>query len=84
MQFPLAIEDIDDDHKKLIETVNALYAAIHSGDKKSVVVDAFEEMKAYTDYHFGVLSSSLGLFTETSTMGRMLRVEHCLIFSSSG
>ena len=44
---------IDDDHKKLIDAVNALYAAIHSGGEKLIVVDAFDEMMAYTSYHFG-------------------------------
>ncbi|MBT4769426.1 MAG: bacteriohemerythrin [Rhodospirillaceae bacterium] len=45
-------EPLDEDHKKLVDTVNALYGAINSNEGKPAVIKAFEEMKAYTDYHF--------------------------------
>ena len=45
-------DTIDGQHKKLIELVNKLHQAMASGHGKEIITGVFDEMIAYTEYHF--------------------------------
>ncbi len=47
------IKTIDDQHKKLVNMVNTLYAAISSGTGKDHLGRLLDELIDYTVYHFG-------------------------------
>ena len=44
--------EIDNQHKKLIELVNRLHDAMRTGQGHETLTGIFEEVLAYTDYHF--------------------------------
>lgn len=44
---------IDEDHRKLVDRVNALIAAMESGDCGPRLADAMNELVAYSGEHFG-------------------------------
>lgn len=43
---------IDNQHKKLIDLINALHDAMKAGKAKEILGKVLGEMIAYTDYHF--------------------------------
>ncbi len=47
------IDEIDQQHKKLIELLNTLYDAMSEGKGRDVLADIIKELKDYTVYHFG-------------------------------
>jgi hemerythrin len=47
------IGKIDEQHKKLVDRVNELNEAMRKGRGKEVVAPILDELKRYTDYHFG-------------------------------
>lgn len=46
------INEIDNQHKKLIEQINILHSAMRERKAKDVMGKILEELKAYTKYHF--------------------------------
>jgi hemerythrin len=46
------ISEIDEQHKKLIEQINALHEGMLSGQGKDVLEKIISELAAYTQYHF--------------------------------
>jgi diguanylate cyclase (GGDEF)-like protein/hemerythrin-like metal-binding protein len=51
-ELSVGIENIDDDHKRLIELTNTLIGAIDKETPKEALLEIFEELEAYTHYHF--------------------------------
>lgn len=45
-------EGVDNDHKNLLDLINALYAAIKNDSESKIVHDTFNKLKAYTLQHF--------------------------------
>jgi len=45
-------QTIDDEHRKLIAVINALYLAVKKGEEFAAIETAYGEMMEYTDYHF--------------------------------
>lgn len=43
---------IDEQHKKLIELINELYAAFIDGNAQNVIKEVIDELVEYTKYHF--------------------------------
>ncbi|HOD11956.1 MAG TPA: bacteriohemerythrin [Candidatus Omnitrophota bacterium] len=50
--FEVNIKIIDEQHKKLVETVNILYDSIVSGESSKVLFTIFERMVEYVTFHF--------------------------------
>jgi diguanylate cyclase (GGDEF)-like protein/hemerythrin-like metal-binding protein len=51
-ELSVGIEDVDSDHKRLIELTNTLINAIDKETPKAELLKIFEELEAYTRYHF--------------------------------
>lgn len=51
-EFSVNIKAVDDQHKKLIDTVNILYDAMSKGQGKTVLTGIINELADYTIYHF--------------------------------
>ena len=51
-ELSVGIGKIDDDHKQLISLTNRLINAIDNEIPKKEILDIFEELEAYTHYHF--------------------------------
>ena len=50
--FSVEVAEIDDQHKKLIESINKLHAAMKEGAAKEVLSEILNEMAEYTVFHF--------------------------------
>ncbi len=50
--YSIGFDLIDDQHKKLIDMINDLYASFISGEAQEKAPGIVEEMVKYTDYHF--------------------------------
>jgi len=46
------IPEVDHQHKRLIEILNELYAAMHQGRSSEILDKILEELVSYTHYHF--------------------------------
>jgi len=51
-EYSVKINIIDGQHKKLIDLLNQLYDAMHSGKGKEVLGKTLDELVAYTKVHF--------------------------------
>jgi diguanylate cyclase (GGDEF)-like protein/hemerythrin-like metal-binding protein len=51
-ELSVGIKNVDDDHKRLIELTNTLINAIDKDMPKEELKTIFEELEAYTHYHF--------------------------------
>ncbi|MCP4493567.1 MAG: hemerythrin family protein [Gammaproteobacteria bacterium] len=51
-ELSVGINSIDDQHKKLINMINALNDALNSGESKEVMVKIFDGLVVYCDKHF--------------------------------
>ncbi len=51
-KYSVGFNEIDKQHKKLIQLINQLYQAFLEGNAKQKVKDIVEEMVKYTNYHF--------------------------------
>jgi hemerythrin-like metal-binding protein len=49
----VGVQEIDDQHKKLIDLVNQLNDAMHAGQGKEALGKVLAELVRYTVYHFG-------------------------------
>ncbi len=50
--FSVGIPSIDQQHRKIVELINELNAAMESGETDAVLHRIFRELVAYTDHHF--------------------------------
>ena len=48
----VGVKEVDDQHKKLFEMLNALHQATANGDEQSVLMGILDELIEYTVYHF--------------------------------
>jgi len=51
-EFNVNIKIIDEQHKKLVETINMLYDAVMKGQGKSALAEVFRNLTEYTSIHF--------------------------------
>jgi hemerythrin-like metal-binding protein len=51
-KYSLNVVEIDEQHKKLVGLVNAMYDAMHAGKGRDMIGTVIAEFVAYTDYHF--------------------------------
>jgi len=69
--FVLGIQEIDDQHKKLVNLVNELNAAMKSGKGVHQLAKVFEELKEYTVHHF---ATEEALFEEHNYPGMISHI----------
>ncbi len=50
--YSVGYELIDEQHKKLVDMINELYASFIAGEAQEKASEILEEMIKYTDYHF--------------------------------
>ena len=48
----VGVKEVDDQHKKLFDMLNALHQATANGDEQSVLMGILDELIEYTVYHF--------------------------------
>jgi hemerythrin len=53
-KYSLQIDEIDDQHKKLVSMINELHDAMMHAKSKEVSLDIINKMADYTKYHFSV------------------------------
>ncbi len=51
--YSIGLQEIDNQHKKLLDIINKLYMAFTSREEDVVMEDILAEMANYTNYHFG-------------------------------
>lgn len=51
-EFSVGVEEIDEQHKRLIALINTLITAIEEREKRDVLEKILEEMIDYINYHF--------------------------------
>jgi hemerythrin len=68
------IKEIDDQHKKLVDLINQLHAAMLKGEGKIVVGPILSELTAYTVYHFKTEEGYMERFAYPNTQAH--RLEH--------
>lgn len=51
-KYSLNVAEIDEQHKKLVNLVNAMYDAMHAGTGRDMIGTVIAEFVEYTDYHF--------------------------------
>jgi len=51
-EYSVGVESIDDDHRKLLNLINKFQTAVHYRTGKEFEKEAFDEVIAYTKYHF--------------------------------
>ena len=74
--YSVGIDLIDDQHKKLINMINELYASFSSGEAQEKAPAIVKEMVKYTDYHFKTEEKFFDKFNYPNT------VEHKKIHQS--
>jgi len=67
-QYKVNIEEIDQQHVKLIDLVNKLYTAMKNGGAKAVLEGILTEMMDYAEYHFDAEETLFGLHLYPETM----------------
>lgn len=51
-RFEIGIQEIDDDHKALVNLMNDLYEAMQDGSGGALLIQIFSALKDYTETHF--------------------------------
>jgi hemerythrin len=51
-EISVGVASLDDDHKKLIDIINALHAGIVAGHKKEILAAVLDQLVNYTKFHF--------------------------------
>ncbi|OGF01617.1 MAG: hypothetical protein A2509_03245 [Candidatus Edwardsbacteria bacterium RIFOXYD12_FULL_50_11] len=67
-QYKVNIEEIDQQHVKLIDLVNKLYTALKNGGAKAILEGILTEMMDYAEYHFDAEETLFGLHLYPETM----------------
>ncbi len=52
-RFSVKSEEVDNQHKKLVDMLNEFYSAFKEGNARNVLQEILARMVAYTVYHFG-------------------------------
>jgi hemerythrin len=65
-EFSVGVEEIDDDHKKLLELLNHLEDAVTTGRGRDILSMVLDELVLYVGYHF---AHEEELFERTSYPG---------------
>ncbi len=52
-EWSVGVEAMDAHHRKLVDLINDLHAAMRSGQGRAAIGPALEELARYTEYHFG-------------------------------
>jgi hemerythrin len=50
--YSVKVKEFDNDHKKLVQLVNDLHAAMMKGQGKDKLSEILKELSSYTEYHF--------------------------------
>lgn len=61
-EYSVNVEEIDRQHRKLIEMIEDVYSAIHSDDDKAIVKPTLDKLLDYTAYHFVTEEKLLELY----------------------
>jgi len=72
-ELNIGIKNVDEDHQKLIELTNKLISAINNEIPKKEILNIFEEMEAYTYYHFEREESFMDSHCTSSDMKEEIR-----------
>ncbi|MBU1356805.1 MAG: bacteriohemerythrin [Candidatus Edwardsbacteria bacterium] len=67
-KYKVNIEEIDDQHIKLVELVNNLYTALKDDGAKAILEGILTEMMDYAEYHFDAEETLFGLHLYPETM----------------
>jgi hemerythrin len=51
-KYSVNVAEIDEQHKKLFDLVNAMYDAMHAGKGRDMIGTVVDEFVDFTDYHF--------------------------------
>jgi len=51
-KYSVGYDEIDNQHKRLVEMINELYDSFKQGDANAIIENILMEMIKYTDYHF--------------------------------
>lgn len=51
-KYSVEVQKIDEQHKKLIEMINDLFAAFKKGKARLILREILDKMMKYADYHF--------------------------------
>lgn len=51
-RISVEVEDLDADHKKMVEMINVLYEAILAGNGRRELIGLLDRLVDYTRYHF--------------------------------
>lgn len=62
----VSIAEVDEQHKKLIDIINELHAAMMQGKGKEVLGKVFDDLIAYTVYHFSTEEKYMDQYSYTS------------------
>ena len=50
--YSVGVDQLDDDHRKLLEMINRLHQAMSTGQSKDMIVPLIKDLKSYTITHF--------------------------------
>ncbi|WP_243360922.1 bacteriohemerythrin [Fundidesulfovibrio terrae] len=70
------VKIIDEQHHKLVDIINHLYAAMKSGQGKSALEKILDELAGYTVHHFGIEEKYFDQFKFTETTQHKKAHEH--------
>jgi hemerythrin len=51
-EFSVGVEEIDDDHKRLLRLLKELQTAVEAGERREVLGKVLDELIHYVNYHF--------------------------------
>jgi hemerythrin len=51
-EFSVGVEEIDDDHKRLLRLLNELQTAVEAGERREVLGKVLDGLLHYVSYHF--------------------------------
>ena len=72
-ELSVGIKNIDDDHQRLIELTNKLITAIDREIPQKEILKIFEELEAYTHYHFKREESFMDTACSSEDMSEQIR-----------
>lgn len=70
----VSIVEVDDQHRKLIDIINELHAAMMEGKGKEILGKVFDDLISYTVYHFSTEEKFMDQYKYTSMAEH--KVEH--------